>query len=79
MSTTAQRYPRSYAGFEALPFIHSVLKGAVDGVDGVGILTRHEWLPDGTDGTDVWAKNWIEARAQWLRDVAPMLLPEPRA
>jgi hypothetical protein len=79
MTTTAvQKWPRSYAGFETLPFIHSILKGAADGVEGVGILTNYDWLPEGIDGTDTWGDTWIEARANWIRDVAPRLLPNPR-
>ena len=73
------KYPRSYAGFEALPFIHSVLKGAADGCDGVGILTRTEYLPEGTEGTDTWGRTWVEARAIWVKEVAPLLLEKPRS
>jgi hypothetical protein len=79
MTTAAvQKWPRSYAGFETLPFIHSILKGADDGVEGVGILTDYDWLPEDVDGTDTWGDTWIEARAKWIREVAPMLLPNPR-
>lgn len=70
------RWPNSYAGFEALPYIHSIAKGAQDGCDGVGILSRPEWLPPGE--YDVWGSNWIETRARWIREVAPNLLSEPR-
>jgi hypothetical protein len=85
-------WPRDYARFEALPCIHSILKGARDGVEGVGILTRYDWLPEGVDsgrsstgcqspwvGTDTWGDTWIEARANWIREVAPLLLPAPRS
>ena len=72
--STRRTWPRSYAGFEALPCIHSVLKGAADGVDGVGILTNYEWLPEGIDGTDTWGDTWTEARATWIKEVAPNLL-----
>jgi hypothetical protein len=78
MTPATQRYPRSYAGFEALPFIHSILKGAADGVEGVGILTDYDWLPDDVDGTDTWGDTWTEARSKWIRCVAPLLLPQPR-
>jgi hypothetical protein len=72
-------WPRPYACFEAQPFIHSILKGAADGVEGVGILTRHEWLPpDVADSCDVWGDNWFAARARWIKEVAPLLLDSPR-
>jgi len=70
--STRRKWPRSYAGFEALPCIHSVLKGAADGVDGVGILTKPQCLPPGD--WDVWGNTWIEARATWVKEVAPNLL-----
>lgn len=75
---TKQKWPRDYAGFEALPFIHSILKGARDGVDGVGILTNYDWLPEGMDGTDTWGDTWVEARAIWIKNIAPMLLAKAR-
>lgn len=78
MTAATQKWPRDYAGFEALPCIHSILKGAVDGVVGVGILTSLDWLPEGVDGTDTWGNTWIEARALWIKEVAPMLLSHPR-
>jgi hypothetical protein len=40
--------------------------------------TNYDWLPEGIDGTDTWGDTWIEARANWIRDVAPRLLPNPR-
>jgi hypothetical protein len=79
MTTTNQKWPRDYAGFEALPFIHSILKGAADGVDGVGILTNYEWLPEGIDGTDAWGNTWIEARARWVKEIAPLVLDAKRS
>jgi len=72
-------WPRDYARFEALPCIRSILKGARDGVEGVGILTSYDWLPEGVDGTDIWGDTWIEARANWIREVAPLLLDAPRS
>lgn len=78
LANTSTQWPRSYAGFEALPCIHSILKGAADGVEGVGILTHPEWLPADVDGIDVWGNTWIEARATWIREIAPMILPHPR-
>jgi hypothetical protein len=71
-------WPRDYERFEALPCIHRILKGARDGVEGVGILTSYDWLPEGVDGTDTWGNTWIEARANWIREIAPLLLDAPR-
>jgi len=79
MKTTAYVWPRDVAGFEQLPFIHSVLRGARDGVDGVGILTDCAWLPEDIDGADAWGDNWIEARSQWIKYVAPLLLNAKRS
>jgi hypothetical protein len=72
--------PKDYAGFEAQPFIHSILKGAADGVEGVGILTNYEWLPpDMENGADIWGDTWIQARARWCAEIRPYLLSAPRA
>jgi hypothetical protein len=71
--------PRDYAGFQAQPFIHSILKGAVDGVEGVGILTDTRWIPSDMEGSsDVWGDTWIQARANWIKEVRPYLLSDPR-
>lgn len=77
---TAERvqWPWTIAGFEQLSFIDSILRGARDGVDGVGILTRYSWLPDGIDGVDVWGDTWLEARARWIKEIAPLLLDTQR-
>lgn len=69
---TKINWPKSYAGFEAMPCIHSILKGAADGCDGVGILSNHSSLPAGD--WDIWGNTWIEARARWIKEVAPHLL-----
>lgn len=69
------QWPRKVADFERLPFIHAILRGARNGVEGVGILTEYDWLPDGI-AADIWDENWILARARWIKEIAPLLKPD---